>query len=288
MGPDGHRRVLERTAKLQAEGIDVVPQVACRPLNFEFQFKAPFPFESMSLFKPVSAADHEGKKVIYADREFRATFKERGFQGTLGRGWETAVITSHPPDPSVEERNVAELAAERGVHPVDLVLDLSLQSDLQTRVRMALLNTDEDVVAELLTHPTTMVGLSDAGAHASQLCDACFSTHLLARWVREKRVLSLEQGVRLLTSRSAEVFGITDRGRLTEGLAADITVFDPDTVGCSPLERVNDLPAGADRLISRATGIEAVVVNGTIIREGGEDAVDPDGTLPGRVLRGGQ
>jgi N-acyl-D-aspartate/D-glutamate deacylase len=92
----------------------------------------------------------------------------------------------------------------------------------------------------------------------------------------------------MLTSRSAEVFGITDRGRLEPGLAADIVVFDADTVGCSPLERVSDQPAGADRLISRATGIEAVIVNGTVLREGGEDRLAPDGPLPGRLLRGGR
>jgi N-acyl-D-amino-acid deacylase len=138
----------------------------------------------------------------------------------------------------------------------------------------------------LLAHPASMLGLSDAGAHASQLCDACTPTDLLARWVREKGVLSIEQAVRLLTSRSADVFGITDRGRLAEGLAADVTIFDPETVGCSPLRRVRDFPAGADRLISDAVGIHAVIVNGTPIREQGEDVVDPDGLLPGVVLRG--
>ena len=140
------------------------------------------------------------------------------------------------------------------MHPVDLVLDLALASDLEARFRIAVMNTDEGAVAELLSHPAVVLGLSDAGAHASQLCDACFSTHLLSHWVREKRVLSLEQGVRLLTSRSAEVFGIHDRGRLEVGLAADVTVFDPDTVGCSPLRRVRDLPGGSDRLIADAIG----------------------------------
>ena len=91
----------------------------------------------------------------------------------------------------------------------------------------------------------------------------------------------------MLTTRPAEVFGITDRGRLAAGLAADVTVFDPATVGCSPLRRVHDLPAGADRLVADATGIRAVVVNGVPIRVDGRDVVDPGGALPGRVLRGG-
>ncbi len=152
---------------------------------------------------------------------------------------------------------------------------------------MALLNTDEAVVAELLRHPSIMLGLSDAGAHASQLCDACFSTHLLSHWVRETGVLTVEEAVRVLTSRSAELFGIHDRGRLALGFAADVTVFDPDTVGCSALRRVHDLPTGADRLISDATGVDAVLVNGVPIRAEGRDLLDPEGELPGRVLRGG-
>ena len=143
-------------------------------------------------------------------------------------------------------------------------------------------------MAELLTHPSGMLGLSDAGAHASQLCDACFSTHLLGHWVREKQEVGLEQAVRLLTSRSAEIFGITDRGRLEVGLAADLAIFDLERVGCSKLRRVHDLPAGADRLVADATGMRAVVVNGRVIREDDRDALEPGASLPGKVLRGGR
>jgi N-acyl-D-aspartate/D-glutamate deacylase len=288
LGPDGHRYVLERSAAMQAEGVRVIPQVSCRPLNFEFQFRAPFPLESMSLFKPVSEADLAGKKRIYADPEFRAAFRERMGGSLLAGRFQDMKISEYAPEPALEERTLAEVAEERGVHPVDLALDLSLATELEARFRLAVLNTDEDITAELLTHPSTMIGLSDAGAHASQLCDACAPTELLGKWVRDKGVLSLEEGVRQLTSQPAEVFGITDRGRLAPGLAADVTVFDPRTVGCSPLRRVRDFPAGADRLVSDAHGIRAVMVNGVIIREGDRDAVDTDGPLPGRLLRGGQ
>lgn len=132
---------------------------------------------------------------------------------------------------------------------------------------------------------STVLGLSDAGAHASQLCDAPLPTYLLSRWVREKKVFSIEEAVRMLTSRPAQVAGLKDRGLLAEGRPADITIFDPDTVGAGQLQRVHDFPAGADRLISRESGIRAVIVNGTPIRENGADAVDPEGTLPGGVLR---
>ena len=286
-GPGSHRGFLEASEKLTAQGLEVYPQVTCRPLNFEFQFSAPFPFESLPFFKQVSQADHEGKKRIYADEAFRVEFRVKKPGGITGK-WEDSVVSDCPQDPSLNERNIAELAAERGVHPADLVLDLALESNLDARFRMAIFNTDEEAVAELLNHPGVILGLSDAGAHASQLCDACFSTHLLSHWTREKEVLDLEQAVRLLTSRSADVFGIKDRGRLQVGLAGDLAVFDPDTVGCSKLRRVYDLPGGGDRLVADATGMRAVVVNGETVRLDDADAVDPEGALPGRVLRKGR
>ena len=288
LGPDGHRAVLERSAALQARGVRVIPQVSCRPLMLEFNLAAPFPLESMSVMKPAARADLAGKRVVYADPEFRRALRGKIDGGLLTRAFHDMQITEHPPDASFAERRLADVAAERGVHPVDLMLDLSLASGLQTRFRLAVLNTDEAVVAELLRHPATMLGLSDAGAHASQLCDACAPTALLGKWMREKRVLSLEEAVRRLTAEPADVFGIRDRGRLAAGLAADVTVFDPATVGCGPLRRVYDFPAGADRLVSDAAGIRAVVVNGVVIREDGRDAVDPEAPLPGRVLRGGR
>ena len=133
-----------------------------------------------------------------------------------------------------------------------------------------------------------MLGLSDAGAHASQLCDACLTTYLFRRWVREKQVIPLGEAVRMVTSRPAEVFGITDRGRLEVGLAADVVIFDPDTIGDEPLKRVWDFPGGADRLVAGAVGIDAVIVNGKLLRQDNHDCVDPHGVLPGKLLRNGR
>jgi N-acyl-D-aspartate/D-glutamate deacylase len=293
MGPGSHRELLEKSRALVKQGLQVVPQVTCRTLNFEFQFREPFIFESMSVFKPISVADFPGKVRVYRDPEFRRAFKEsfdRPRKGAVfaGLSWARTWISWYPPDPSLEERTVAEVAAERAVHPIDLALDLALATNLDARFRMAVFNHDEDEVAELLAEPDAVLGLSDAGAHASQLCDACFSTYLLSRWVREKQAIALPEAIRMLTSRPAEVFGITDRGRLAVGLAADVVLFDPATVGASKLRRVHDLPAGADRLVADASGIEAVIVNGTIVRRGGHDAVAVDGELPGALLRNGR
>ncbi len=105
--------------------------------------------------------------------------------------------------------------------------------------------------------------------------------------MRERQALSLPEAVRKITSEPAEIFGLTDRGLLAPGRPADVVVFDPDTVACAPLQRVHDQPAGADRLIAEATGIDAVVVNGVVLRRQGHDALDPAGPLPGRLLRAG-
>ncbi|MDH3644564.1 MAG: amidohydrolase family protein, partial [Gammaproteobacteria bacterium] len=121
-----------------------------------------------------------------------------------------------------------------------------------------------------------------------QLCDACFSTHLLGHWVREKQTLTLERAVQMLTSLPADIFGIADRGRLAEGRPADIVVFDPEHIAAGALERVNDQPSGAERLISRAHGIDAVVVNGVLLRRNGADLLGEDDELPGALLRHGR
>lgn len=285
-----HRYQLERSMALVDQGCPVFPQVTPRPLNFEYQLAEPFVFESMSLFRPVSAADFEGKKRIYADPAFRQAFREKMGRAAadLARGFAQTVISECAADRSLEERSIIDVAEERGVHPVDLLLDLGLATNLEARFRMAVANNNEDEVAELLLNPNMVIGLSDAGAHASQLCDACQGTYLLARWVREKQALGLEQAIRMLTSRPAEVFGIGDRGRLAEGWPADVLIFDPATVGASKLRRVWDMPGGANRLISDASGIDAVIVNGTLLRRNGSDAVAADGKLPGKLLRGGR
>ncbi len=288
--PDSHQKLLRDSEALFDRGIKVVPQVTCRPLNFEFTFKDPFIFESLTLFSGISATDHEGKKRIYASAEFRGAFKAKSgsnASGPFSNRWERTIISHCPSDPSLEERNLAEVAGERGCDPIDLALDIALASNLHARFRMSIFNSDEDQVAELLAGRGTVLGLSDAGAHASQLCDACFSTYLLQRWVREKRAIPMERAIWMLTARPAEVFGIKDRGRLKVGLAADVTIFDPDKVGCSKLRRVHDMPAGQDRLVADATGIDAVIVNGIQIRREGSDTVAADGPLPGRLLRHG-
>lgn len=288
--PDSHLMQMQRSAELAEQGLPIYPQVTPRTLFFEFQFKEPFPFESLSVFKPVSSADFEGKKRLYADAEFRTAVKDKmdNMRPSFRTSWENSAISFCPSNPDYEERLIVDLAAELGVHTIDLGFDLALANDLDARFRMPFANADENEVEKLLTDKNTVLGLSDAGAHASQLCDACLPTYLLARWVREKQVLSFEEAIRMLTSRPAQVFGIKDRGLLEIGKPADVLVIDPDTVNCGRLERVHDQPAGQDRLISKASGMESVIVNGILLRQNNQDQLDPTGPLPGALLRNGQ
>ncbi len=287
LGKGDHEEQLAKSEEMAAAGLRVYPQVTPRPLNFEYQFKEPFMFEAMSIFKPVSAADFEGKKKLYQDPEFRTIFRDKmetvaeNFRSSFGK----TVISQCVSDASLDERLLFDVAKERGQAPTDLALDLSLAENLETRFRMPVANHNEDEVEPLLKAGSTVLGLSDAGAHASQLCDACQPTYLLSRWVREKGVFTVEEAVRMLTSRPAEVAGLTDRGLLAEGRPADVTIFDPETVGAGPLERVYDFPAGADRLVSHETGVRAVIVNGVPIRRDGADVLAEGQPMPGGVLR---
>ncbi len=289
-GPGGHRKQLDLAAEQRKSGALVIPQVSCRPLNFEFTFAEPFIFDVMKFMNELSQADAKQpgtRRRAYADPAWRE--KLRSEVTPLFRNWWDRVIVAWSPSHrELEEQSLTAAAAKLGKDPVDLALDIALADELQTRFRMAVMNFDEKEVAELITDPNTIIALSDAGAHANQLCDACYSTHLLAHWVRERGTFTIEQAVHNLTQRPAETFGITDRGVLAEGKPADVVVFDPKTVGPGPLKRVYDLPAGADRLVSEAHGIAAVIVNGQIIRHDGKDAVAANDRLPGRVLRNGR
>jgi N-acyl-D-aspartate/D-glutamate deacylase len=289
-GPGGHRKQLDLAAEQRKSGALVIPQVSCRPLNFEFTFAEPFIFDVMKFMNELAVEDARvpgTRRRAYADPAWRQKLKSE-LTPLFQRWWDRTVIAWAPSAKELEEQPLAEAAAKLGKDPVDLALDLALANDLQARFRMAVMNFDEKEVAELITDPHTIIALSDAGAHASQLCDACYSTYLLGHWVRERNTFTVEQAVHHLTQRPAEAFGITDRGVLAEGRPADVVVFDARTVGPGPLRRVYDLPAGADRLISDASGIDAVIVNGKLIRRDGKDAVAANDKLPGRLLRHGR
>ena len=164
--------------------------------------------------------------------------------------WDTYEIMESTAHPDHVGRKLVDVAAETGADPFDALLDLSAdETDLKhLRVKAVLANDDAEGVAMLLNEPGCTLGLSDAGAHVGQLCDAPLPTDLLGNWVRERGVLSLEDAVHKLTKVQADIFGFDDRGVVAEGKAADLVVFDPVTVAPGPLRRVRDFPADAERL----------------------------------------
>jgi N-acyl-D-aspartate/D-glutamate deacylase len=272
----------------RAEGVDVWPQVTPRPLTFQMTLQDPFTFNTVPSFGALMGVPREERLAAYADSEWRRKAQTELETGGVFRAkWDTVWVAQSKKFPELEQRTMADLAAERGVEPLDVMLQIACDEELETRFGTVLANNDPDMIGVLLQTPGMLLGLSDAGAHVSQLCDACMPTDLLGNWVREKEVLKLEEAVRKLTSEPATVYGFDDRGVLEPGKAADITVFDPDTVAPGPLRRVRDFPADGERLVAdQPGGMQHVVVNGTPIRVDGEPSPEGLEARPGTILRG--
>jgi N-acyl-D-amino-acid deacylase len=179
-------------------------------------------------------------------------------------------------------RSVAEVARERGQHPAETMIDLAVEKNLDLFFLQPIANEDQDFALEIMRHPRMVTTFSDSGAHVSQLMDSSLQTHLLAHWVRDKHAFTLEEAVRMLTFVPATLWGFHDRGLIREGMAADLMVFDPDTIAAEMPEVVDDLPAGARRIVQRTRGIRATVVNGEVLLRDGKHT----GALPGQLLRG--
>lgn len=181
-----------------------------------------------------------------------------------------------------DEQVMSEVAAERGVSPVEAMIDLALERDFDVFFRQPLANEDQDAVLQMMRHPRSVVTFSDSGAHVAQIMDSSLQTHLLSHWVRDKQAFTLEQAVRLITYDTATAWGLHDRGLVRVGLNADLVVFDPDTIDQNMPELVNDLPAGAQRLKQTARGISHTIVNGRVLLNNNQ----PSGDFPGQLVRG--
>jgi N-acyl-D-aspartate/D-glutamate deacylase len=283
-----HERIMKDNDAARAEGIEVWPQVSCRPLVFQMNLKEPFTFNMRPIFAALMDTTFEARSAAYRDPAWRArAWEELNGRGVLPPNWSSLAVAESATHPELIGRPLPELAEERGCTPLDVMLDVSLSEDLETRFTSVLANNDPDAIAWLLPQETVLLGLADSGAHVSQLCDACFATDLLGNWVRDREVMPMERAIYKLTAEPASVYGLTDRGTLTPGKAADITVFDADTVAPGPLRRVHDFPADGERLVADApVGLSHMLVNGVVVRANGAADDEGLGARPGRVLRG--
>jgi N-acyl-D-amino-acid deacylase len=282
--PEACMKTLQTAAPLLQTGAR--PQVAVRPLIIEFHLRNPFIFGMLDACKPLFKAESvEEKARIYSSPEFRSAFRAQ-FRGGRDQHkfWEGVELkeVSNPKLEPLLWSSVAQIAKTRGQDPLDVFFDLPLEDNLKSVYMVPLLDIDPDRVGRKLSDPRTMIGISDGGAHVDMLCNAGYPTYLLGTFVRERQALSLEYAIKRITSEPAAFFGLRDRGRLAPGLAADITVFDPNTVGCAVRpEMRHDLPRGGRRMVSRAEGIRHVMVNGQVLLDDGQHT----GALPGQALR---
>lgn len=283
-----HEKVIEEHDAARARGIEVWPQVSCRPLVFQMNLAEPFTLNMRDSFKALMALSREERVAAYRDPSWRASAWEElsGKQSFLPFNWQALSVAESDARPELVDRKVLDIAEEWGVTPLDVICDLSLADDLTTRFWSVLANDDPDAIEWLLPRDGVLLGLADSGAHVSQLCDACFATDLLGNWVRGRGVMPLERAVHKLTAEPAGVYGLADRGVVEVGRKADLVVFDPETVAPGPLRRVVDFPADGERLTADApVGVTHTLVNGVAIRADGE--MDPDAMAerPGRLLR---
>jgi N-acyl-D-aspartate/D-glutamate deacylase len=179
-------------------------------------------------------------------------------------------------------RSVQEIADAAGKDPIDTFIDLALEKHLKQFFLQPLANENQDHVLEMMKHPRSVVTFSDSGAHVSQIMDSSLQSHVLSHWVREKKALTLEEAIRMLTFVPASHWGLQDRGMLREGWAADVIVFDPEKIAPMLPTLDHDLPAGARRLKQKATGLKTTIVNGQVLLKNNEHT----GALPGQLLRG--
>jgi N-acyl-D-aspartate/D-glutamate deacylase len=261
------------------------PQGSPLPLTRELVMRSPFAFAAFPSWKRLfQDTSIEAQRATYRDPAFRKAFREDLKNPASFADW--GRITAHelknPKLKHLENKTVAEIARERGVDGIDALLDVTLEDDLQNEFTVQSWNTRVDRMAELLNDKSVLLGLGDGGAHLDMLCDASYPTFVLGTWVRERKVLTLEEGVRRMTSDPADFYGLRDRGRIAPGLAADFAIFDPATVGSTVRpERLYDLPGGAKRLVKRSSGVQYTVVNGAVTWEQGSLT----GARAGQVLR---
>ncbi len=258
-------------------------------------------FRGMPTWDKVMALPYQERIRAFRDPELRKALSAEAVEGTVeqaggmtdrrgrsrgffNRRWDLVQVfmTQHARNRHFEGKSVAEIGRMQNKSVMDAFLDLSLDEDLETCFIAIDRNTDPKAQKEILGSRYTVIGTSDGGARPHTADRHEYSTHLLGHWVREQQAMTLEEAIYRLTGKTALMHDLHDRGFIAAGKAADITIFDPDTIASKPREPVADLPGGGVQVKRDAVGIDCVIVNGQVLFEGGEltDA------LPGQIIRG--
>jgi N-acyl-D-aspartate/D-glutamate deacylase len=255
------------------QGMPTWDSVMAQPVQERIQsFRDPEIRKALSL----EAVEAEGAHSYQPERGTRRM--------SFNRRWDLVqVYMAH------EERNrqfggksIEQLSQEQGKGIMDAFLDLVLDDDLRTSFQVVDRNSDSESQRQILGSPYTVIGTTDGGARPDKGDRTTYSTDLLSKWVREEGVMSLEDAVYRMTGKTALMHDLHDRGFIAAGKAADITIFDPDTIAPAPREPMHSFPGGEMHVKQGAVGIDFVIVNGQVLLENGEHT----GALPGQVLRG--
>jgi len=270
-------------------GSRVWTQAQAREINTILSFETQLPYDGWPVWRDIRELPLAEQKAALQNPEMRAKLVAAANDAAPNK-----TVTggeARPPEwqyfyymdkATWPHRNLADIARERGVDPVEAFIDIALETDLKAFFRQPIANEDEDAALAIMKDPNSVVTFSDSGAHVSQIMDSSLQTHLLSYWVRDKHEFSLEQAVKMITYDTATAWGFHDRGLLRVGMAADIVVFDPDRIVAQMPTIEYDLPSGAQRLKQMADGIAATVINGQTVLRNNQHT----GALPGQLLRG--
>ncbi len=280
--------IIDETA---GAGVRANPLCTPNSITQSFTLKNCQLFRGVPTWHPILLASDDEKMRAYSDPQVRAKLqheavdrhgdlKDPNFAPTWYEYMEVAgpVLEKNQ---ALKGKTIGEIAREQKKSVIDAFLDLAVEEGLETAFLYGENNVDKEAMNQILNYPNAFIGLSDGGAHVQFHGGYGYSTRLLGHWVRERQIMPLEKAVRRLTFDSASAFGIYDRGLLRPGMAADITVFDPETVRPLPEEPVHDFPAGGWRVQELAEGIKCTIVNGEVLLEDGKHS----GALPGRIMR---
>jgi N-acyl-D-amino-acid deacylase len=283
---DANERILERVRPFMQQGLRIPPQVTPRPVKMYYDLRTPSLCGEMPSWRPAFNRSREEQIAMYRSHAFREQFRDDllARRGAFFNGqWDAVTVAkvTREDHKQLLNKSIREVARLQRKDPVDAFLDLAIAENLELGITVQLINADPSGVAKLISRPEVMIGLSDAGAHVSQHCEAGSPTYMIREWVYNNPVMSLETAVKRLTSEPADFLGLSSKGRIQPGMDADLVVFDPVTVGTRPLEWVNDLPGGAPRLIERSQGVISSIIGGEIVFANSEY----QGVRTGRVLR---
>jgi len=288
--PMGWEQVLKFCREAFAQGARLHPQFSTNRLELHLKLANTFVFDEMPLWRSVLTRPEPERSRLLTDPDTRSRLRaewddESGRAVTFDLGDLEVEGVRNPAHADWIGRGLAELAKERGVSTLDVLLDLSLAEGLETSFRTRMPEIARRFVAHVVrsgvVDPIVMSGSSDGGAHLGSFTGADYTTRLLSEWVPD--ALSLEQAIWRLTGMPATVHGLRDRGFLRPGAWGDVVVFDPTTLSAGDAYLARDFPAETERYVVDAQGYRAVVVNGEVLLEEGAHP----GALPGHVLRFG-